>query len=99
VHHEQLATDLAAEERRIVEYHRGRDRYMRKHHGRLAAAIARGLSAWTYLPRALAALVLPGHDPRRYLRHARAALAGGGPEGLREAAETRNRRVTAAGGD
>jgi GT2 family glycosyltransferase len=99
VHHEQLATDLAAEERRIVEFHRGRDRYMRKHHGRVAAAIARVLSAWTYLPRALAALVLPGHDPRRYLRQARAAFAGGGREGLREAAESRNRRIAAAAGD
>ena len=45
------------------------------------------LSAWTYLPRALAALAMPGHDPRRYLLHARAALNGGAGEGLREAAE------------
>ena len=34
VHHEQLATDAAAAARRIVEFHRDRDRYMRKHHGR-----------------------------------------------------------------
>ena len=33
VHHEQLATDVAARERRLVEFHRGRDRYLRKHHG------------------------------------------------------------------
>ena len=99
VHHEQLATDLEAEERRIVEFHRGRDLYMRKHHGPAAAAIARLLSAWTYLPRALAALVIPGHPPRRYLRHARAALNGGRGEGLREAAETRNKRIAAASGD
>jgi GT2 family glycosyltransferase len=91
VHHEQLATDLAAEQRRIVEFHRGRDLYMRKHHSRAAAALARLLGAWTYLPRALAALVLPGHDPRRYLRHARAAITGGRGEGLREAAAARNR--------
>ena len=86
VHHEQLATDLAGERRRIVEFHRGRDRYMRKHHGAAAAALARVLSAWSYLPRALAALVLPGHDPRRYLAHAGAALRPGRGEGLREAA-------------
>ena len=90
VHHEQLATDLARERRRIVEFHRGRDRYMRKHHGPVAAAIARVLSAWSYLPRALAALVLPGHDPRRYLAHARAAFQPGRGEGLREAAEAWN---------
>ncbi len=90
VHHEQLATDKAAEARRIVEFHRGRDLYMRKHHSAAAAAIARALNAWPYLPRALVALVLPGHDPRRYLLHARAALNGGRGEGLREAAEARN---------
>ena len=86
VHHEQLASDLAAEGRRLVEFHRGRDLYLRKHHGPAAAALVRVLSAWTYLPRALAALVLPGHDARRYLRHARLALSGGRGEGLREAA-------------
>jgi N-acetylglucosaminyl-diphospho-decaprenol L-rhamnosyltransferase len=99
VHHEQLATDRAAERRRIVEFHRGRDLYMRKHHSAAGAALARLLHAWTYLPRALAALVLPGHDPRRYLLHARAALSGGRGEGLREAAELRNKRIAAATGD
>ena len=58
VHHEQLATDLARERRRIVEFHRGRDRYMRKHHGPVTAALARPLAAWPYLVRALAAIVL-----------------------------------------
>ena len=91
VHHEQLASDLEGERRRIVEFHRGRDRYMRKHHSAVVAALARLLSAWSYLPRALAALALPGHDPRRYLLHARAALNGGRGEGLREAADERNR--------
>jgi GT2 family glycosyltransferase len=99
IHHEQLATDLAAEERRIVEFHRGRDLYMRKHHSGSAAALARVLYAWTYLPRAAAALVLPGHDPRRYLLHAKAALTGGRGEGLREAAAARNKRLAAAAGD
>jgi GT2 family glycosyltransferase len=33
LHHEQLSTDSEAAARRITEFHRGRDRYMRKHHG------------------------------------------------------------------
>jgi hypothetical protein len=37
VHHDQLASDLAAGLPRIVEFHRNRDRYMRVHGGRLAA--------------------------------------------------------------
>jgi N-acetylglucosaminyl-diphospho-decaprenol L-rhamnosyltransferase len=90
IHHEQLATDLAASRRRIVEFHRGRDRYLRKHHSAPVAAVARLLSAWSYLPRTLAALVLPGHSPRRYLAHAAAALRPSQGEGLREAAERYN---------
>ena len=93
VHHEQLATDRSAGERRVTEFHRGRDLYMRKHHGRAAAAIARVLSAWSYLPRAVAALVLPGHDPGWYWLHARRALRPWRGEGLREAAEAYNRRL------
>ncbi len=91
VHHEQLAADLEGERRRIVEFHRGRDRYMRKHHRPLTAAVARILAAWSYLPRALLAMVLAGHSPRRYLLHARAALHPQAGEGLREAAEAFNR--------
>jgi N-acetylglucosaminyl-diphospho-decaprenol L-rhamnosyltransferase len=89
VHHEQLATDPSAGERRVVEFHRGRDLYMRKHHSPLVAALARVLGAWPYLPRALAALVLPNHDSRWYLLHARQALRPGRGEGLREAAADR----------
>jgi N-acetylglucosaminyl-diphospho-decaprenol L-rhamnosyltransferase len=96
IHHEQLATDLEASRRRIVEFHRGRDRYMRKHHSAAVAAIVRVLGAWSYLPRALAALVLPGHDPRRYLAHAAAALRPSHGEGLREAAESYNRSSSRA---
>ncbi|MGI9021480.1 MAG: glycosyltransferase [Solirubrobacterales bacterium] len=95
VHHEQLATDRTAGSRRVTEFHRGRDAYMRKHHGPVAAAIARALSAWSYLPRALAATVLPGHDPGWYWLHARRALHPWRGEGLREAAEAHNRRLTA----
>ncbi len=98
VHHEQLATDRSAGERRVTEFHRGRDRYMRKHHGPVQAAITRVLVAWSYLPRALAALVLPGHDPGWYLLHARRALRPDRGEGLREAVESYNRRLTASSG-
>jgi N-acetylglucosaminyl-diphospho-decaprenol L-rhamnosyltransferase len=92
VHHEQLATDRDARERRVVEFHRGRDRYLRKHHSAAVASIARLLSAWTYGLRALAATVLPGHDPGTYLLHARQALTPDRGEGLREVAEAFNRR-------
>ena len=81
-----------AEERRIVEFSRNRDLYMRKHHGPVAAALVRVLTAWTYAVRALAALVMPGHNARRYLRHATATLRPGKGEGLAEAAEEFNRR-------
>lgn len=87
IHHEQLSTDRSSGERRVVEFHRNRDLYMRKHHGQLGAAAVRVLTAFSYLPRALAALVLPGHDPRWYLLHARKAWAPRG-EGLRELAES-----------
>ncbi len=93
IHHDQMARDAAGAERRIVEYHRGRDRYLRKHLGPVRAALLRPLLAWPYLLRAAAALVLPGHSLRRYWLHARQALRPGTGEGLREAAEARNRRI------
>jgi N-acetylglucosaminyl-diphospho-decaprenol L-rhamnosyltransferase len=83
IHHDQLRTDSAGAERRIVEFQRGRDRYMRKHHSRAAAAIVRALSAWSYLARAL---VSRDHG-QRYLLHARQALRPWRGEGLREAAD------------
>jgi len=91
IHHEQLSTGSGAE-RRIVELARNRDRYVRKHEGPAAAMLVRWLTAWAYGVRALAALALPGHDPRRYARHAAAALMPSRGEGLREAAEAFNRR-------
>jgi GT2 family glycosyltransferase len=90
VHHEQLSTDLAASARRIVEFHRNRDRYMLKHHSRAAALMVRILTSWSYLVRAAAALVLPGHDPSRYRLHAGQALRPNRGEGIREAAEQLN---------
>ena len=89
-HHEQLSTDVVPE-RRIVELSRNRDLYMRKHHSPTAARAFRWLTAWTYALRALAALFLPGHSPRRYWRHVTATLQPGRGEGLREAAAEYNR--------
>jgi N-acetylglucosaminyl-diphospho-decaprenol L-rhamnosyltransferase len=90
VHHEQLTTG-SVPERRIVEMSRNRDLYMRKHHSRAAARSVRWLTALTYAARSGAALLLPGHDPRRYWAHTMATLHPGRGEGLREAAEARNR--------
>jgi GT2 family glycosyltransferase len=94
VHHDQMATDAAGVERRVVEFHRNRDRYLRKHNGRATALLLRPLLAWPYLVRAAAALVLPGHSPLRYWLHARQALRPGRGEGIREAAEAYNRKVS-----
>jgi GT2 family glycosyltransferase len=90
VHHEKLSTDTVPE-RRIVEMARNRDLYMRKHHSPIAARAVRWLTAWAYALRALAALVLPGHSPRRYWRHVTATLHPERGEGLREAAAAYNR--------
>ena len=48
---------------------------------------------WAYLVRAAAAAVLPGRDPRRYLLHARQELFPRRGEGIRDAAEARNRAL------
>jgi N-acetylglucosaminyl-diphospho-decaprenol L-rhamnosyltransferase len=74
VHHDQLSTDLAAGLPRIVEFHRNRDLYMRKHHGRAAALAVRLLTAWSYALRALAAVLIPNQPARVYWAHARQAL-------------------------
>jgi GT2 family glycosyltransferase len=93
VHHDQMAQDAAGSERRIVEYHRNQNRYLRKHLGRVEAFLMRPLLAWPHLLRALAALFMPGHSPRRYWLHARQALMPGRGEGIREAAEAYNRAL------
>lgn len=94
IHHEQLSTD-AVPEPRIVEMARNRDSYMRKHHSPAAALAVRWLTAWPYGLRALAALVLPGHSPRRYWRHVTASLWPSRGKGLREAAAAYNRQANA----
>jgi GT2 family glycosyltransferase len=90
IHHEQLSTGEVPE-RRIVEFSRNRERYLADHASTPTRLIVRWLTAWAYAVRAAAALVLPGHHPRRYWRHVTATLRPGRGEGLREAAERRNR--------
>jgi GT2 family glycosyltransferase len=96
VHHDQLTTDVAAMRRRIVEFHRNRDRYFTKHGMRLTRLVWKLCWTWAYLVRAVAALVLPGHDARRYLLHARQELFPASGEGIREAAEAHNRALAPA---
>jgi N-acetylglucosaminyl-diphospho-decaprenol L-rhamnosyltransferase len=95
IHHEQLATDRAGAGRRVVQFHRGRDMYMRKHHSAPAVLLCRLLWAWSYVPRAVAAAFMPGRSARYYWLHARRALRPrGGGEGMAEAAEAYNRRLS-----
>jgi N-acetylglucosaminyl-diphospho-decaprenol L-rhamnosyltransferase len=95
IHHEQLSTG-GVPERRIVEFARNRDLYLRLHHGPGAARAVRWLTAIPYAARAVAAVLLPGHDPRRYARHVTATLRPQRGEGIREAAEAFNARRDAA---
>ena len=96
VHHDQLTTDIRSTRRRIVEFHRNRDLYMRKHHTAPERYLVRALAVWFYLVLALVATAAPGRDPRRYLMHARPELTPGRGEGIREAAEEYNRRARIA---
>jgi N-acetylglucosaminyl-diphospho-decaprenol L-rhamnosyltransferase len=89
VHHDQLATDVAAGLPRIVEFHRNRDRYMRVHHGRSAALAVRGLTAWSYAVRALVASARRQPTASIFRAHARQALFPGRGESIRDRAERR----------
>lgn len=91
VYHREGLSHGDSAKRRIVEFHRGRDLYMKKHHGATQAAIVRLLVSVTYLERALAALLTRRHEPKRFLWHARAAIQPSWGVGLREAAEGWNR--------
>jgi N-acetylglucosaminyl-diphospho-decaprenol L-rhamnosyltransferase len=86
VHHDQLSTDLAKGLPRIVEFHRNRDLYMRKHHGPVAAFTVRALTAWSYGLRALTATVLPNQPAKVFWAHARQALRPDRGESLRDRA-------------
>jgi N-acetylglucosaminyl-diphospho-decaprenol L-rhamnosyltransferase len=101
IHHEQLASDRSAGARRVVQFHRGREMYMRKHHSRPVAFAARLLWAWSYVPRAIAAMFMREQRPGWYWLHARQALRPTRGEGMREAAEAYNAQLAsrlAAGG-
>ncbi|MGH2940166.1 MAG: glycosyltransferase family 2 protein [Solirubrobacterales bacterium] len=87
VHRDQLSSDLAAGLPRIVEFHRNRDLYMRKHHGRIAALAVRALTAWSYAVRALVATVIPGRPAEVYRAHALQALFPARGAGIRDRAE------------
>jgi N-acetylglucosaminyl-diphospho-decaprenol L-rhamnosyltransferase len=84
VHHDQLSTDLAKGLPRIVEFHRNRDLYMRKHHGLAAALAVRALTAWSYALRALAATVIPNQPAPVYWAHAKQALLPGRGKSIRD---------------
>jgi GT2 family glycosyltransferase len=84
VHHDQLSSDLAKRLPRIVEFHRNRDLYVRKHHGAAAALAVRALTAWSYAVRAIAAAVLPNQPAAVYWAHARQALFPKHGESLRD---------------
>ncbi|HEX9968221.1 MAG TPA: glycosyltransferase family 2 protein, partial [Solirubrobacterales bacterium] len=86
VHHDQLSTDLAAGLPRIVEFHRNRDLYIRKHHSVAAALAVRLLTAWSYALRALAATVLPNRPAPIFWAHARQALLPQRGESIRDRA-------------
>ncbi len=98
IHHDQLSTDLTKGLPRIVEFHRNRDRYMRKHHGSAATLAVRVLTAWPYALRALAATVLSGHPAKVYWAHARQALLPGRGESVRDRAvgQAGQRRVSSS---
>jgi N-acetylglucosaminyl-diphospho-decaprenol L-rhamnosyltransferase len=89
VHGEQLSHGRAGL-RRIVEFSRNRDLYLRKHRGPFVAGAVRLLTSLTYFMRALVATILPGHSSRRYLSHAYHSLFPRRGQGLREAADAYN---------
>ena len=80
IHHDQMAQDAAGAERRIVEYHRGRDRYLRKHLGRVRAVLLRPLLALPYLLQGSRSRGPPG-PLRSPLLVARPPGAAAGPRG------------------
>ena len=96
IHREQLATDRSAGARRVVQFHRGRAMYMKKHHSAAVGLLCRLLWAWSYVPRAIAAAFTSDHDPAWYWLHARRALRPSVGEGMREAAEAYNLRRASA---
>jgi GT2 family glycosyltransferase len=74
VHHDQLSTDLSSGLPRIVEFHRNRDLYMRKHSNPAAALAVRLLTGWAYGLRTIASLFMPAAPTKVYAAHTRQAL-------------------------
>src|SRR5215213_7483419 len=100
IHHEQLATDRSpAGRRRVVQFHRGRDLYMQKHHAKPVVLLTRLLWSLSYVPRAVAAMILPNQEAGTYWLHAGQALRPNRGEGMREAAEAYNLGRSAAQAD
>ena len=95
IHHDQLASDSTGADRRMVEFSRNRDLYLRKHLGAASAFGLRPVIAFPYLVRAAVNAAWPGRSPRRFGALARQALQPGRGEGIREAAEAYNRRLDA----
>jgi len=93
VHHDQLASDSTGADRRLVEFSRNRDLYLRKHLGAAQAVLMRPLLALPHLLRAAYAAVSPGRSSRRYLALASHAMSPNRGEGIREAAEAHNRAL------
>ncbi len=88
IHHNQLSSDLSSGLPRIVEFHRNRDLYMRKHSSRPAALAVRLLTAWTYFWRTVASIVIPNAPTHVYWAHTRQALFPYKGESLRDRAES-----------
>ena len=98
IHHEQLATDRSAGARRVVQFHRGRAMYMRKHHSRPVAVHGpHPLGVVVRPARGRRASSCPATIPRWYWLHARRALRPSRGEGMREAAEAYNLRSSRPG--
>ena len=93
IHHDQLASDSTGADRRLIEFSRNRDLYLRKHLGAASALLLRPVLAFPNLVRAAYCALAPGRSPRRYMALARAALQPGRGEGIREAAEAYNRTL------
>jgi GT2 family glycosyltransferase len=87
IHHNQLSTDLSSGLPRIVEFHRNRDLYMRKHGSRAAAFAVRLLTAWAYFWRTVASIVIPNAPTHVYWAHTRQALFPYEGESIRDRVE------------
>jgi GT2 family glycosyltransferase len=88
VHHNQLSSDLSSGLPRIVEFHRNRDLYMKKHGSAPAAFAVRLLTAWAYFWRTIASTVMPNAPTHVYRAHTRQALFPYRGESLRDRADT-----------